>query len=66
MRDEAARNQPRMSRIWAEGAKPFYFKGTNGRWREVLSPEEVALYEQKAAEVLTPECRAWLEGSSTK
>jgi aryl sulfotransferase len=62
MRDEAARNQPGMSRIWTEGARTFFFKGTNGRWREVLAPEEVALYDEKAAEALTPECRAWLEG----
>ena len=44
-----------------EGAKTFFFKGTNGRWQDVLSAEEVALYEEKAAQVLTPDCRAWLE-----
>jgi aryl sulfotransferase len=62
MRNEAARNQPGMSRIWTEGARTFFFKGTNGRWREVLTPEEMALYDKKAAEALTPECRVWLEG----
>ena len=43
------------------GAKTFFFKGTNGRWKDVLSAEELALYEEKVAQVLTPECRAWLE-----
>ncbi|MEZ4713748.1 MAG: hypothetical protein R3A44_41555 [Caldilineaceae bacterium] len=48
-------------RIFKEGAKTFFFKGTNGRWKDVLSAEELALYEEKAAQVLTQECRAWLE-----
>jgi len=61
MRNEAARDRPQMAQIWTEGARTFFFKGTNGRWRGVLTPEEVALYDAKAAKVLTPECRAWLE-----
>ena len=48
-------------RIFKDGAKTFFFKGTNGRWRDVLSAEEVALYEEKAGRLLTPACRAWLE-----
>ena len=39
----------------------FFHKGTNGRWRDVLTAEEVQMYEEKAAQVLTPDCRAWLE-----
>lgn len=45
---------------WKEGAKGFFFKGTNGRWREALSPAELALYEDTAAKVLAPECARWL------
>jgi aryl sulfotransferase len=44
-----------------ERAARFFFKGTNGRWRDELTPEEVALYEETASAVLAPECRAWLE-----
>ncbi|MDQ3397477.1 MAG: hypothetical protein M3511_06845, partial [Deinococcota bacterium] len=66
MRDEAARERPQMSQVWTEGAQTFFFKGTNGRWRDVLSPEELELYDAKAAEVLTPECRAWLEGGFSR
>jgi len=58
MRNEAARDRPEMARTWTEGARTFFFKGTNGRWRGVLTPEEEALYHEKAAEVLTPGCRA--------
>ena len=39
----------------------FFHKGTNGRWRDVLSDEEVAMYEETAVKVLTPDCKEWLE-----
>ena len=47
--------------VWKEGANTFYFKGTNGRWREVLSADELAMYETTKSQVLTPECARWLE-----
>jgi hypothetical protein len=37
------------------------FKGANGRWRQVLSPEELALHTQTVARVLPPDCAAWVE-----
>jgi aryl sulfotransferase len=48
---------------WAfkEGAQTFFFKGTNGRWRGVLTDEELAMYDETAGRVLTSDCRAWLE-----
>ena len=46
---------------FGEGAASFFYKGTNGRWREVLSEEELALYDQAAKRVLTPDCQQWLE-----
>ncbi|MEZ4713745.1 MAG: sulfotransferase domain-containing protein [Caldilineaceae bacterium] len=61
MRSNAERVTPNMKDFWKEGAKTFFFKGTNGRWKDVLSAEDLALYEAKAAQVLTPDCRAWLE-----
>jgi aryl sulfotransferase len=61
MREREDRLDSRMKEIFKEGAKTFFFKGTNGRWKDVLSAEELALYEQKAAQVLTPDCQAWLE-----
>lgn len=44
-----------------EHAARFFYKGTNGRWRDALTPEELALYDDTADRVLPPECRAWLE-----
>lgn len=61
MREQALKNDQGKPSAFIEGAKTFFFKGTNGRWEDVLSAEELALYEQKAAQVLTPDCRAWLE-----
>ena len=61
MRDRAERLAPGMKSVWTEGAATFFFKGTNGRWKDVLSAEEVKLYDETATRVLTPDCRAWLE-----
>jgi aryl sulfotransferase len=61
MRTRAEEKDARMARAWKDGARTFFYKGSNGRWRDVLTAEEVAMYEAAAAKVLTPECRAWLE-----
>ena len=50
-----------VDKVWKGGAETFIFKGTNGRWRDVLSEEELALYTETVARVLTPDCAAWLE-----
>jgi aryl sulfotransferase len=61
MRHNAERLNPTMTDFWKEGAKTFFFKGTNGRWKDVLSAEELVRYEETVGRVLTPDCRAWLE-----
>ena len=47
--------------VFKGGMATFFHKGTNGRWRDVLSAEEVGMYEETAAKVLTPACKQWLE-----
>jgi aryl sulfotransferase len=47
--------------IFEGGIARFLFKGTNGRWRGVLTDDDLLLYEQ-AASTLDPELRRWLEG----
>lgn len=42
------------------GAATLVYKGTKGRWRNVLQPEDLLLYEQ-ATSGLDPELRSWLE-----
>lgn len=46
------------------GSDVFFHKGTNGRWREVLSAAELKLYDAAAERELTPDCRRWLENGS--
>jgi aryl sulfotransferase len=46
--------------FWDGGAEVFINKGTNGRWRDVLTPEDSRRYELMAREQLGPECAAWL------
>ncbi len=43
------------------GENSFIYKGTNGRWRDVLGAEELELYEAAKARVLPPDCAEWLE-----
>jgi aryl sulfotransferase len=47
--------------VFEGGAESFLFKGTNGRWRDVLTPEELARYDARVAELLPPAAAAWLE-----
>ena len=61
MKQHADQLLPGAEHAWKGGATTFVFKGTNGRWQDILSPEELALYTETAAKVLTPECAAWLE-----
>jgi len=61
MQQNAAQLLPRAANNWEGGAQTFMFKGTNGRWKEVLTAEELTLYTEKVAEIVTPECAAWLE-----
>jgi aryl sulfotransferase len=57
---KVADKQERMRYIFKEGSATFINKGTNGRWRDVLTAEDVARYEAEVARHLTPECATWL------
>ena len=43
------------------GIEGFLFKGTNGRWRDVLGPDELAAYQRRIAAVLPSDAVRWLE-----
>lgn len=47
--------------LFADGADTFFNKGTNGRWRDVLTADQVARCDERAAEVLSPDCAHWLK-----
>ncbi len=50
-----------MQEIWKDGANTFFHKGTNGRWKDVLTSADLELYEKAVARVLSPDCAQWLE-----
>jgi aryl sulfotransferase len=60
MKANAERMAPRGGASWEGGAKTFINKGTNGRWRDVLTLDEIHAYEAKALAELGSECAAWL------
>jgi aryl sulfotransferase len=47
--------------IFEGGGATFINKGTNGRWRDVLSPAEIAKADEVAAKHLTQDCAHWLK-----
>jgi aryl sulfotransferase len=61
MRDVALQHDETLGGILEGGAKRFFFKGTNGRWRDVLDADDLALYETAKQRVLEPACAQWLE-----
>ena len=65
MRANADTYAPSAGASWNGGGQTFLFKGTNGRWREVLSADELALYDAACDRDLAPDCREWLEHGGT-
>jgi aryl sulfotransferase len=51
-------------RAFEGGAKSFLFRGANGRWREVLTEDELRRYRHRVEELLAPEAAHWLEHGS--
>lgn len=47
-------------KLFEGGSDRFLFKGTNGRWRDVMTADDLALYDQ-AAKRLTPGLARWLQ-----
>jgi aryl sulfotransferase len=49
-----------LARGFVGGANDFVYRGTNGRWRDVLTPEDIRKYEASVAHNLSPACAHWL------
>ena len=60
MKQHATKSVPLGGLFWDGGAQTFVHKGTNGRWREVLTTEESEKYEWLALRNLGGECARWL------
>jgi aryl sulfotransferase len=61
MKENADKIQSRMNETWRGGASAFFHRGGGGRWRGVLTDDDLALYEEKKARMLEPACARWLE-----
>ncbi len=64
MRRAAQQGADGLADSFKGGAQTFFFKGTNGRWKDVLGPVDLLLYRQAVTRVLAPDCAQWLENTS--
>jgi aryl sulfotransferase len=60
MKAHATDSVPLAGAFWDGGAQTFVHKGTNGRWRNVLSDEDCRRYEETARRELDEACAHWL------
>ena len=66
MKENASLSTPLGGIFWEGGSKTFINKGTNGRWRDVLSKEESEKYEKLAVEKLGENFANWLATGDAK
>ena len=52
---------PKLAAHFDHGAKRFLNKGTNGRWRDVLTEADLARYDAVFRRKVSPACADWLE-----
>jgi aryl sulfotransferase len=60
MKAHAAKAAPLGGVFWDGGAETFINKGTNGRWRDVLTSADCTAYETLAQRELGEDCARWL------
>jgi len=60
MKAHATKSVPLGGACWDGGAQTFVHKGTNGRWREVLTAEDIRRYHERALHELGAECAYWM------
>jgi aryl sulfotransferase len=60
MKSHASQSVPFGGAIFEGGAEAFLHKGVNGRWKDLLSLEDIERYEQAAREKLGVDCARWL------
>ena len=68
---EAMKNQglellPGAERSWEGGADRFLFKGTNDRWQDVVTDNDLRVYDAKVMEEFSPALARWLEHGRLK
>ena len=62
MKRDGKRLLPTIGHLFQGGSDRFLHKGTNERWRGVLTDDDLALYDAKVVERFTPGLASWLKG----
>lgn len=60
MKKNATKSVPLGGAFWDAGAEVFINKGVNGRWRDMLTKDDIAAYEARAIKELGEDCARWL------
>mgnify|MGYP007026263039 FL=1 len=60
MKAHAENVAPLGGAIFEGGAQTFINKGVNGRWKDVLTADDIAAYEARAVAELGLDCARWL------
>jgi aryl sulfotransferase len=62
MKAQGAELLPTVEMMFDRGHQRFLNKGTNGRWRDVLTADDLSRFDALAHAKFTPSARAWIEG----
>ena len=62
MKRDAAALMPMAGMVWEGGGDRFLHKGTNQRWRECVTAEDLAVYDAAANVGMSPALKAWAQG----
>ncbi|MGH8260041.1 MAG: sulfotransferase domain-containing protein [Steroidobacteraceae bacterium] len=60
MRTNASTLSPNLEGLFKGGAQAFVYKGTNGRWHDVLTADDLRRYQTAVRRNLSPDCARWL------
>lgn len=61
MKKAADALMPGAGGTWKGGGKTFLNKGTNGRWHDVYSAEDLPAYDKRVEDEFSPALAAWCE-----
>jgi aryl sulfotransferase len=53
---------PSIQTMFQGGSQRFLNKGTNGRWKDLLTDDDLARFDRLTHAKFTPAARAWIEG----
>jgi aryl sulfotransferase len=60
MRRDGAKLMPGVIDMFSKGSETFFYKGSNGRWRDVLTTDDLNRYEAKVRANFSEVCAAWI------